>query len=198
MCAHVDAFQNGEMKQELRWCRKRIRSGRWGLLVVGLLWHSGFLFLAGWTGLHCEDDINECLLQPCNQGMCIQNEPGHGYTCFCRPGFVVSLAESPTPPFLLLPELFIFPWGDFERDAILFVFLLSSIRHPFVSIPILRWPLNILDVLRTGRKQRGSLVFNMPVVLFKCREAQMSLINDRMFLIYLFLYLKCLQCCLSK
>ncbi|KAL1262658.1 hypothetical protein QQF64_005397, partial [Cirrhinus molitorella] len=41
-----------------------------------------------WTGLHCEDDINECLLQPCNQGMCIQNEPGHGYTCFCRPGFV--------------------------------------------------------------------------------------------------------------
>ncbi|KTF77544.1 hypothetical protein cypCar_00023667, partial [Cyprinus carpio] len=29
----------------------------------------------GWTGLHCEDDINECLLQPCNQGMCNQNEP---------------------------------------------------------------------------------------------------------------------------
>ncbi|KPP77716.1 hypothetical protein Z043_102832 [Scleropages formosus] len=44
--------------------------------------------MAGWTGLHCEDDINECLPQPCEQGMCIQNDPGHGYTCFCRPGFV--------------------------------------------------------------------------------------------------------------
>ncbi|MEQ2200690.1 hypothetical protein XENOCAPTIV_001700 [Xenoophorus captivus] len=50
----------------------------------------GLLFLAGWTGLHCEDDINECLPQPCNQGICIQNDPGYGYTCFCRPGFVVS------------------------------------------------------------------------------------------------------------
>uniref|UniRef100_A0A4W5N7U3 EGF-like domain-containing protein n=1 Tax=Hucho hucho TaxID=62062 RepID=A0A4W5N7U3_9TELE len=40
------------------------------------------------AGLHCELDINECLPQPCNQGMCIQNEPGYGYTCFCRPGFV--------------------------------------------------------------------------------------------------------------
>lgn len=152
MCARVDAFQNVKAKQEWRWCRKPMRLvGRWGVVGcgVGSLWHSGFLFLAGWTGFHCEDDINECLLQPCNQGMCIQNEPGHGYTCFCRPGFVVSRTESPSPPFLLLSELFIFPWGDFERDAILFVFLLSSIRHPFVSIPILRWPLNILDVLRT-------------------------------------------------
>lgn len=52
----------------------------------------GLLFLAGWTGLHCEDDINECLPQPCNQGICIQNDPGYGYTCFCRPGFVVSLS----------------------------------------------------------------------------------------------------------
>lgn len=49
----------------------------------------GLLFLAGWTGSHCEDDINECLPQPCNQGICIQNDPGYGYTCFCRPGFVV-------------------------------------------------------------------------------------------------------------
>lgn len=49
----------------------------------------GLLFLAGWTGSHCEDDINECLPQPCNQGICIQNDPGSGYTCFCRPGFVV-------------------------------------------------------------------------------------------------------------
>lgn len=62
----------------------------------------GLLFLAGWTGSHCEDDINECLPQPCNQGMCIQNHPGYGYTCFCRPGFVVRL-----PTLLLL--LFFFP-----------------------------------------------------------------------------------------
>lgn len=60
----------------------------------------GLLFLAGWTGLHCEDDINECLPHPCNQGICIQNDPGYGYTCFCRPGFVVRI---PTlfPSFLI-------------------------------------------------------------------------------------------------
>ncbi|XP_023267421.1 protein eyes shut homolog [Seriola lalandi dorsalis] len=46
---------------------------------------------SGWTGLHCEDDINECLPPPCNQGICIQNDPGYGYTCFCRPGFVLSI-----------------------------------------------------------------------------------------------------------
>uniref|UniRef100_A0A8C7WP48 Protein eyes shut homolog n=1 Tax=Oryzias sinensis TaxID=183150 RepID=A0A8C7WP48_9TELE len=55
---------------------------------------------SGWTGLHCEDDINECLPQPCIQGICIQNDPGYGYTCFCRPGFVVRL------PHLILKILF--------------------------------------------------------------------------------------------
>lgn len=59
----------------------------------------GLLFLAGWTGSHCEDDINECLPQPCNQGICIQNDPGYGYTCFCRPGFVV---RPPTLSLLLV------------------------------------------------------------------------------------------------
>lgn len=62
----------------------------------------GLLFLAGWTGLHCEDDINECLPQPCIQGICIQNDPGYGYTCFCRPGFVVRL------PTLFSPTLSVF------------------------------------------------------------------------------------------
>ncbi|KAL2083223.1 hypothetical protein ACEWY4_020996 [Coilia grayii] len=63
----------------------------------------GLLLLAGWTGLHCEDDINECLPQPCNQGMCIQNDPGHGYTCFCRPGFVGSHCEHNYDDCLLRP-----------------------------------------------------------------------------------------------
>lgn len=66
----------------------------------------GLLFLAGWTGLHCEDDINECLPQPCNQGVCIENDPGYGYTCFCRPGFVVRLPTL-SPPYPH-PTVFVF------------------------------------------------------------------------------------------
>lgn len=82
----------------------------------------GLLFLAGWTGSHCEDDINECLPQPCNQGICIQNDPGYGYTCFCRPGFVVRvptlllfffpLYHCPSAPPVLFFSTYLckFPW----------------------------------------------------------------------------------------
>lgn len=76
----------------------------------------GLLFLAGWTGSHCEDDINECLPQPCNQGICIQNDPGYGYTCFCRPGFVVRV------PTLLL---FFFP------------FIIALQPHQFSFFPLI-------------------------------------------------------------
>ncbi|XP_048863681.1 protein eyes shut homolog [Brienomyrus brachyistius] len=44
--------------------------------------------LPGWTDLRCDTDMNECLLEACEQGLRIQNLPGHGCTCFCRPGFV--------------------------------------------------------------------------------------------------------------
>lgn len=73
---------------------QRVEVGESGLTTA----LCGLLFLAGWTGLHCEDDINECLPQPCNQGICIQNDPGYGYTCFCRPGFVVRIPTL-SPPY---------------------------------------------------------------------------------------------------
>uniref|UniRef100_A0A4W6EFL7 Protein eyes shut homolog n=1 Tax=Lates calcarifer TaxID=8187 RepID=A0A4W6EFL7_LATCA len=72
---------------------------------------------SGWTGLHCEDDINECLPQPCNQGICIQNDPGYGYTCFCRPGFVVRL-----------PTLF-------PISHLFFFFVAFTLLHPQLSSP---------------------------------------------------------------
>lgn len=81
----------------------------------------GLLFLAGWTGSHCEDDINECLPQPCNQGICIQNDPGYGYTCFCRPGFVVRF-----PTLLLLLFSFFPP---------LSLYLSPTSSHFFHSFP---------------------------------------------------------------
>lgn len=86
----------------------------------------GLLFLAGWTGSHCEDDINECLPQPCNQGICIQSDPGYGYTCFCRPGFVVRF-----PTLLLLLLLFF---------CFFFYFPLLSlhiISHSFIPVSLI-------------------------------------------------------------
>ncbi len=47
-------------------------------------------------------------------------------------------------------------------------------------------------------RQQSSLVFNMPVVLFKCGEAQMSLINGRMCMLFIYFLFSFLQCCLSK
>ncbi|XP_078242311.1 protein eyes shut homolog [Pogona vitticeps] len=47
-----------------------------------------FTIPTGWEGFHCEEDINECASDPCTHGICIQNEPGLGYTCYCEPGFV--------------------------------------------------------------------------------------------------------------
>lgn len=40
----------------------------------------------GYTGQFCEEDINECLPEPCqNGGMCIDRL--NGFECECMPGF---------------------------------------------------------------------------------------------------------------
>ncbi|PVD19033.1 hypothetical protein C0Q70_21592 [Pomacea canaliculata] len=41
--------------------------------------------LPGFTGSHCEVDVNDCASSPCVNGLCV-DEVG-GYTCYCRPGF---------------------------------------------------------------------------------------------------------------
>ena len=38
----------------------------------------------GWTGSHCEVNINECASNPCMNGVCVDREGG--YQCFCVPG----------------------------------------------------------------------------------------------------------------
>ena len=38
----------------------------------------------GWTGSHCEVNINECASNPCVHGVCVDREGG--YQCFCVPG----------------------------------------------------------------------------------------------------------------
>lgn len=40
--------------------------------------------LPGFTGSHCEVDVNDCASSPCVNGLCV-DEVG-GYTCYCRPG----------------------------------------------------------------------------------------------------------------
>ncbi|XP_040841130.1 protein crumbs homolog 1 [Ochotona curzoniae] len=55
-----------------------------GLPALGNLEAAGFVCICqpGFTGVHCEEDINECSLNPCQNGGTCDNLPG-GYTCRC-------------------------------------------------------------------------------------------------------------------
>ena len=133
---------------------------KWELIDIyfrGLRWENrgfiavlcGLVLLAGWTGLHCQDDVNECLPQPCAQGLCLQNEPGSGYTCFCRPGYVVRIATSflrrkavsslslprGLPPFLLLSSLFLLLLCSFLLHISLLISRASSSSFPHLFFP---------------------------------------------------------------
>jgi cathepsin L len=54
---------------------------------------------AGYTGLLCQSDINECLSKPClNSGACVQKTTGPGFTCTCAAGFTGLLCQSALAP----------------------------------------------------------------------------------------------------
>ena len=40
--------------------------------------------LPGYTGVHCEVNINECQSNPCQHGVC--KDSINGYQCYCKPG----------------------------------------------------------------------------------------------------------------
>lgn len=46
----------------------------------------------GYTGQHCETDINECYSDPCHYGTC--KDGLASFTCYCRPGYTGRLCET--------------------------------------------------------------------------------------------------------
>lgn len=50
------------------------------------------LFPPGYTGQHCETDINECFSAPCHYGTC--KDGLASFTCYCRPGYMGRLCET--------------------------------------------------------------------------------------------------------
>lgn len=50
--------------------------------------------VAGWTGMHCEEDVDECSdsIDPCLNGGVCQNEPGD-FRCRCKTGWTGKICE---------------------------------------------------------------------------------------------------------
>lgn len=46
----------------------------------------------GYTGQHCETDIDECYSDPCHYGTC--KDGLASFTCYCRPGYTGRLCET--------------------------------------------------------------------------------------------------------
>ncbi|MBW2241554.1 MAG: calcium-binding EGF-like domain-containing protein [Deltaproteobacteria bacterium] len=49
---------------------------------------------AGWTGKHCDQNIDECLKSPCQHGVC-EDDQG-GYECVCEQGWAGSACDQNT------------------------------------------------------------------------------------------------------
>ncbi|UYV77162.1 hypothetical protein LAZ67_14003470 [Cordylochernes scorpioides] len=56
---------------------------------------------AGYSGLLCEVDVDDCQPYPCLNGAVCQDQPG-GFKCVCPPGFSGVLCEREIPPDFLL------------------------------------------------------------------------------------------------
>lgn len=50
------------------------------------------IFFSGYTGKHCEIDINECYSDPCHYGTC--KDGLASFTCYCHPGYTGRLCET--------------------------------------------------------------------------------------------------------
>ena len=60
------------------------------------------LLCAGWQGLNCNDDIDECLSSPCQNGATCYNTDG-SYNCTCAEGYEGELCEVDIDECLSLP-----------------------------------------------------------------------------------------------
>lgn len=49
------------------------------------------LFLPGYTGRHCDSDIDECYLDPCHYGTCVDGLAS--FSCHCHAGYTGRLCE---------------------------------------------------------------------------------------------------------
>ena len=54
---------------------------------------------SGATGVHCDEDINECESNPCTGGACTNLEFNQNFICNCNENFVQQIDDVNMPPF---------------------------------------------------------------------------------------------------
>lgn len=78
------------------WCKTQLHSQE-HFLQPSVASSYLFLFLTGFKGVHCEEDIDECLSNPCvNNGVCLDKV--NRFLCVCPPGEFWFLEAFPASP----------------------------------------------------------------------------------------------------
>lgn len=60
--------------------------------LVEILFILSFYFFVGFTGTHCETNINDCQSSPCHHGQCIDGT--NSFICMCDPGYKGLLCQT--------------------------------------------------------------------------------------------------------
>uniref|UniRef100_A0A8C9T1I3 Neurogenic locus notch homolog protein 1 n=1 Tax=Scleropages formosus TaxID=113540 RepID=A0A8C9T1I3_SCLFO len=90
-CASMPCLNNGKCVDRINTFHCECPTGD-RFITVYNEFSKTFFIVVGYTGQHCETDINECYSDPCHYGTC--KDGLASFTCNCWPGYVGRLCET--------------------------------------------------------------------------------------------------------